>query len=219
MPREVFVAGQILTAAEMNVVSDQTVMRFADSTARGSAIPSPTEGMTSYLDDLNRIEVYNGSAWGAVGTILQVVSATKTDTFTTSSTTFVDITGLSVSVTPSSNTSKFLISYSITGSGDVGTANGVFQIVRDSTAIGIGIADGSRSRVSSGMLAPASTDHVLTSSMAHLDSPATASAITYKIQGRMLAAGTLFVNRSDDDTNNAARVRAASSITVMEVAG
>ena len=59
MPREVFVAGQILTAAEMNVVSDQTVMSFAGTAARGSAIPSPSEGMMSYLEDVDRLQVYN----------------------------------------------------------------------------------------------------------------------------------------------------------------
>lgn len=65
MPREVFVAGQILTAAEMNVVSDQTVMSFAGTAARGSAIPSPTEGMVSYLNDSNSLEVYTTS-WGPI---------------------------------------------------------------------------------------------------------------------------------------------------------
>jgi hypothetical protein len=41
MPRQVFTAGEILTAADMNDLSDQTVMVFDDSAARGSAIPSP----------------------------------------------------------------------------------------------------------------------------------------------------------------------------------
>ncbi len=67
MPREVFVAGQILTAAEMNVVSDQTVMSFAGTAARGSAIPSPSEGMVSYLSDVDRLQVYN-TAWQDVQT-------------------------------------------------------------------------------------------------------------------------------------------------------
>jgi hypothetical protein len=63
VPREVFVAGQILTAAEMNVVSDQTVMSFAGTAARGSAIPSPVEGMVSYLADSDSWEGYT-TAWG-----------------------------------------------------------------------------------------------------------------------------------------------------------
>jgi hypothetical protein len=67
VPREVFVAGQILTAAEMNVVSDQTVMSFAGTAARGSAIASPTEGMVAYLSDADRLEVYT-TAWEPVNT-------------------------------------------------------------------------------------------------------------------------------------------------------
>jgi hypothetical protein len=63
----VFVAGQILTAAEMNVVSDQTVMSFAGTAARGSAIPSPVEGMVAYLSDADRLEVYT-TAWEPVNT-------------------------------------------------------------------------------------------------------------------------------------------------------
>ena len=67
MPREVFVAGQVLTAAEMNIVSDQTVMVFDDASARDSAIPSPSEGMVVYLKDTNQVLKYV-TAWVAVNT-------------------------------------------------------------------------------------------------------------------------------------------------------
>jgi hypothetical protein len=67
MPREVFVAGQILTAAEMNIVSDQTVMSFAGTAARGSAIPTPSEGMAAYLSDSNIVQYYSGASWATVG--------------------------------------------------------------------------------------------------------------------------------------------------------
>ncbi len=82
MTREVFVAGQILTAAEMNVVSDQTVMSFAGTAARGSAIPSPVEGMMSYLEDVDRLQVYN-TAWEDVQTGFTAGTAiTATGTWT-----------------------------------------------------------------------------------------------------------------------------------------
>jgi len=42
---------------------DQSIMRFADASARTSAIGTPTEGMVTYLDDVNQIEVYDGAAW------------------------------------------------------------------------------------------------------------------------------------------------------------
>lgn len=44
-------------------IDDVAVNPFATSTARGTAIPSPTEGMVSYLEDSNRVEFYNGTAW------------------------------------------------------------------------------------------------------------------------------------------------------------
>lgn len=62
MPRQVFTAGSVLTAAQMNIISDATVMTFAGTAARGSAIPTPSEGMVSYLEDSNSLELYT-TAW------------------------------------------------------------------------------------------------------------------------------------------------------------
>ena len=67
MPRLVFTAGEVLEASEMNTISDQTVMVFADSAARTAAISSPTEGMVTYLQDVNALEVFTGSVFEAVG--------------------------------------------------------------------------------------------------------------------------------------------------------
>ena len=67
MPRLVFTAGEGLEASEMNTISDQTVMVFADLAARTAAIPSPTEGMLTYLQDVNALEVFTGSVFEAVG--------------------------------------------------------------------------------------------------------------------------------------------------------
>jgi len=65
--KKTFASGEVLTAGDVNsYLMDQAVMRFASSAARGSAIASPTEGMTSYLDDTNGLEVYDGAAWSAV---------------------------------------------------------------------------------------------------------------------------------------------------------
>jgi hypothetical protein len=68
MPRKTFVAGDVLTASDMNTfLMDQSVMTFADSAARGSAIPSPTEGMVTYLDDTDALEVFNGTSFTGIG--------------------------------------------------------------------------------------------------------------------------------------------------------
>jgi hypothetical protein len=67
--RKTFAQEEILRAADVNgYLMDQSVMRFADSAARGSAIGTAVaEGMVSYLDDANAVEVYDGSDWKPVG--------------------------------------------------------------------------------------------------------------------------------------------------------
>ena len=67
MGRQVFTAGEILTAANMNDLSDQTVMVFDDSADRDSAIPTPSEGMVTYLKDTESVEVFKGAAFAPVG--------------------------------------------------------------------------------------------------------------------------------------------------------
>jgi hypothetical protein len=62
--RKTFVTNTVLTAADVqDYLMDQSVMVFSDSTTRGSAIPSPTEGMVSYLTGTDSLEAYNGTNW------------------------------------------------------------------------------------------------------------------------------------------------------------
>ncbi len=83
---------------------------------------------------------------GGVGKILQVVSTAKTDTTsTTSLITFVDISGMSVSITPSSSSSKILVIVDMR-LGVNENRNVAYRIMRGSTAIYIGDAAGSRTR-------------------------------------------------------------------------
>jgi hypothetical protein len=149
------------------------------------------------------------------GSILQVLSTAKTDTFSTASTSFVDVTGMSIAITPRSTSSKILvlIDAQVANSGlDCTTV----KILRDSTDIFIGDAAGSRPRVSSSKSFASSG--IEAAPIIYLDSPATTSATTYKLQMR-LASGTAYLNRSSADGDNSAHPRAASSITVMEVQG
>ena len=62
--RKTFVTNTVLTAADVqDYLMDQSVMVFSNSTTRGSAIPSPTEGMVSYLTGSDSLEAYNGANW------------------------------------------------------------------------------------------------------------------------------------------------------------
>jgi hypothetical protein len=96
MAYKVFTNGSVLNASEINEnLMNQSVMVFSNATARAAALTSPLEGMLTWLEDLNRYESYNGSAWVALGSgkILQVVQTIKTDTFTVASgSSFVGIT-------------------------------------------------------------------------------------------------------------------------------
>ena len=177
------------------------------------------------------VKVYDGTNWvtvagdGAQGTagtngtngkILQVLSANKLDTFTSTSTTPVDVTGLSVSITPSATSSKILIFCQISGDGLIASNGSMFRLLRGSTDILAPTSPGSRS---SGALSLFTTNSstVDNGTIVYLDSPATTSATTYKIQGFSTSAGTFYINRSSTDTDNSSFMRTVSTITVMEV--
>jgi hypothetical protein len=232
---KLFNTGDVLTAAQVNTyLNEQTVMVFADSAARTTALSGVlAEGMMSYLQDTDSVEVYDGSAWTAVGgggssplttkgdlygfstvdarvpigtnghvltadsteslglkwaapagggKVLQVVQDDDTSGFSTASTTYQD-TGLSVTITPSSASSKVLITvagaqgYAIhSGSQTIVTAN--FRLVRTATQLQEIIGGNYNMAASSGML------FYFSPSFGYLDSPATTSATTYKVQAK-----------------------------------
>lgn len=67
MPRKTFVNGQVLTDSDLNnFLMNQSVMTFASSAARSSAIPSPNEGMVTWLEDSNTLDIWTGSSWTVV---------------------------------------------------------------------------------------------------------------------------------------------------------
>lgn len=66
--RRTFVSGEVLTANQVNnFLQDQTVMVFANSAARSAAIPSASEGMVTYLSDVNLLAIWNGSEYVRIG--------------------------------------------------------------------------------------------------------------------------------------------------------
>jgi len=81
MPYKDFTVGQILTSAEVDdFLMRQAVMVFDNSTQRGTALSGVvSQGMITYLKDVNRLEQYNGTAWSAVsnpGDITAVTAGT-----------------------------------------------------------------------------------------------------------------------------------------------
>lgn len=214
-----------VTSSDVNgFLADQVVMRFADATTRtagfgGAGEPTLAEGMVSYLDDANRVDVYTGAAWKPVSQVLQVVSTTKTDTYSANSSTFTTITGLTATITPSSVDSKIFIVAQVCGGVDASASTGHLRLVRGSTAIAVGTSTGSRVADTCMMIGAGGTAqgvYILST----LDSPNTTSATTYAVQEtRSNQSATITINRSLNDTDNAQHGRTTSTITLMEIAG
>ena len=316
MPYRDFQINEILTAANVNTyLMDQTIMTFADATARDAALTSPSEGMFAYLSGTNLLTFYDGAAWqeftsggggvtvsatapaspddgdlwwnstegelyvyyndgtssqwvaaagpsvtvaataptgyegqlwldstdgsmyvyytdpgganaqwiGAVsnnntaGNVIQVVSTTKTDVFSTTSTSFIDVTGVTLSVTPASTSSKVFVSFSL----NLGIVNGAgvgVRLMRDSTPIAIGDTGLTNQKQSTTQTYGDHQTNTHNVSMEFLDSPSTTSTTVYKLQV-YTSSGTMYVNRSYGDEAQAYQARTASTITAMEVAG
>lgn len=175
---------------------------------------------TLYVDTIN--EKTSGNGIYIPGHVVQVVSTSKTDVFSMSSSSWVDVTGLSASITPSSTSSKILCIVNGNG-GTNGSVSAAARLVRDSTPIQVGDTASGYESVSSASLYGGSSDgnngEAITISV--LDSPSTTSSVTYKVQLRRLeASGTVKVNALGNDNASAAySQRGASNITLMEIGG
>lgn len=152
------------------------------------------------------------------GSVLQVVQAVKTDRFTTTSGTFVDITGYSATITPSSASSKILVISSFHVSNGATSAYVRAQLLRGATALGLGTASGSATQITStSSIGNSSDPDILNSSYTYLDSPATTSATTYKWQMATFSSRTGTFNGSTG-TADSNRLNSSSTITLMEIA-
>lgn len=151
--------------------------------------------------------------------ILQVVQTVKTDTASVNSNGWFDLTGMSVDITPSSATSKVLISANLNITSSVVTEFVGVKFTRGTTDIFIGDAAGSRTQVGAAAAMP--FDRIANNvHMMYLDSPASTSTQTYKIQWIRTQGGSIaYLNRSSTDLDANSRTRHASSIIAMEVSG
>ena len=154
------------------------------------------------------------------GSVLQVIQTVKTDSSIISSSSFTNIPVLSVAITPSSTSSKIYVSYSVQASAYTKTVQ--LRILRDSTAIGISDAVGSRTRATQAQFFQ-NTDanhQACPMSCSFLDAPSSTSELTYKIQVKSQDGAAVYFNRSGNDADNGNwSVRTTSQITVMEIAG
>jgi len=153
------------------------------------------------------------------GKVAQCLTVQITDKVTTTSTTYVDVTGLTLNITPAAATSKVLCFVDINAS-NAANLPVIGRVLRDSTEIGSGVAVSSRP--GAGFL---SADSYANQSERHtlviLDSPSTSgSAVTYKVQFRVQTGGsgqTATINTTHSDTDADYVARLASRIILMEI--
>ena len=158
---------------------------------------------------------------GTGGKVLQVVSTVKTDASSTTSTSFVTISGLSLSITPSSTSSKIYIMAMLHASSDENYDGGAaWRIYRDGSVISgaLGNSEGSRTTATAQAVSRASWNSK-TTSILYLDSPATTSATTYDFRIRGESGRGIVINKPYDNPDNSDRVRPICTITLMEIAG
>lgn len=152
------------------------------------------------------------------GNVLQVVSITKTDTFSSTSGGWIDVTGLSATITPLSTSSKILVMSDVgMGLSDFNNLNFAFKVLRNSTDIGISTSGTVNASGGANMyLLGGSVPYIFGNFKVFLDSPSSTSATTYKIQiTKNDAGGTIYVNRRAASTD----ICGTSGITLVEIAG
>jgi hypothetical protein len=215
------VSGSTITFASNLVTGD--VIDFIIVLGNSLDVGVPSDNTVSTAKIVDGAITSGKLASGVGGKVLQVVSTTKTDTFTSSglaSGAEVAITGLSASITPSSASNKILIMVTlfVGGSGNVGTT---FLLKRASTDILVGDTAGSRKRAtfSSGKNIAGYEDTV-SASFTGLDSPSTTSSTTYSVSifNSRGESDSFYINRGSSDTDNSVQQRTASTITLMEIA-
>lgn len=142
-------------------------------------------------------------SYRSAGRVLQVVFFNTSTTLTTTSTSYVD-SGLEATITPSSTSSKILILAGpmLTQGGPQQNTTGRFNIVRGSTQI----AEGTKRNYDYGISGVYINNF---ETLNYLDSPATTSATTYKVQIKVVSGANIHLNQETGD----------SHITLMEIAG
>ena len=170
-------------------------------------------------------EVLTATQMNSIGSnlvaLINAGSTTKTDKYSASvaGLSFTpNVTGLEVTITPSTVTSKILLVCSLSIATETGSIVGA-KLMRDVTAIAIGDAEGSRARVSAAINTAVATGGQ-TAIITTLDSPGTIAAITYGVQlyNNSGLTRTLYLNQgTDTTTNSGGYLRTVSSITAIEI--
>ena len=216
--------GNFAYLKDTNVTTYYTGSAWANLDTTGMTNPMTTTGDTIYsssgstparlgIGSTGQVLTVAGGvpSWatpaGGGGKVLQVVSGTYSTSTTINTTTFTD-TGLSLSITPTASTSKILVfcvqSIYVARSG---AGNGAaLQLLRDATVVNAQAASSQSLYMSAAGVASMEIMGMIP--LTYLDSPATTSSTTYKIQARL----NTTANSGEMNANNG-----ISTITLLEI--
>ena len=163
---------------------------------------------------------YDDGSTSDSGRVVQVVTQTKGGVSSTNSQSFVDIAGLSLSITPKSSSNKILILYNVGLNGSDGAHNSL-RLLRGSTGLSWGDSYYNQT-VCTGHIQCSGSQHYTISTIAgqFLDSPNTTSSTTYKFQmgNPWTTSYSTNINMVQLNQNGAYNGRTMSVITLMEIA-
>ena len=166
------------------------------------------------------IQIPSGHVLQAPGHVLQTLVATKTDTFGNTAQSYTDIPDMTITITPSSTSSKILFNWHLACGMNGNIAHGYIMAVRDSTNLLVADDDGGSRTEATNVYNTNQAAAMYICSGVFLDSPNTTSPTVYKLQIKSSNGSAIYVNRSGRDNNGAAYDgRATSSMSVLEIAG
>jgi hypothetical protein len=186
-------------------VAEEVTINDDDDLSTASAITLATdESIKAYIDQLKP----------------NIVQAVKSDTFVelNPNNSWIDIPDLSVSITPKFSNSKIFVQAMVSSSTNSGSYGVVFKLLRDTTDIALGDADGNRTRCSftggySGQYSAASNG------VDYLDSPSltVGTPVVYKLQCTLETTVDIHINRTNTNNDANETPRPISTLTVTEI--
>jgi len=204
-----------------NLTGQYAALDGSSITSLNAAALSGTSGSMNgtNINNLNASNLATGTVptarlptSGYGGKLLQLVSSNNTTLFSSTSSTFQDITNMNVVITPSNSSSKVLVSFVIGGVDDASGSNGsyVFRMLRGNTTIN----EGSGGTTNGCGFLGQETNNSDGIAFEFLDSPNTNTQTTYKLQVKGVYQPNIRINRSQDGS-----MAGTSNITAIEISG
>jgi hypothetical protein len=191
-----------------------------------TTVPPDDSVTTARINDgaVTTAKLADGSVTAAkltAGTVIQTKTTVMTAQRTVTGSSYSNITGLSLSITPTSTSSKIVITACVPSGVTSGGERYYFTIRKGTT--NLVVPDGTLGNRVAGLVGDIVTNADINNMSVHhlmiVDEPSTTSSVTYNIAGSVTGSATLHINQTGNDADSAYRARGVSTMTLMEIAG